>query len=198
MSKLHHNSKTRQESQQFMSPEDAHLILSLRLLIARTANQDSLQWWDDGSLTAQGSYLLERLFPVAPPLAARKLALTAALTRHDAACPSGKNHLHLYHLDDDNQDTLALRNYPLLWIPVPAGPIRSHRELEKQLHALLGERLPVTVVRRLHSGAVEIKLPPASNKKSKFAQRAAALGWAYLEGDMHHPVFPYCLEKTSD
>jgi hypothetical protein len=180
-----------------MSPEDIHLILSLRLLIARAANQDSLQWWEDSSLTVTGDYLLERIFPVAPALAGRQLALAAARTRHDAACPAGRNILHLYHLDADNRDALALRHFPLLSVAAAEAPITSRQALQTHLHSLLGEPVSSGVVRRLDTGAIEVELPPAPRGVSEITHRARALAWLYLEGDMQQPVFPYCVESTS-
>ena len=113
-----------------LTPEETEAILGLRLLIARAANRDSLAWWDDESLTPPGGFLLERVFPTAPALAARSLALAAAVARHEAACTGEV--LHLYHLDADNQDGLALRFAPLLPIPVPREPIVTMDALRHQ------------------------------------------------------------------
>ena len=113
-----------------LTPEETGAILGLRLLIARAANRDSLAWWDDESLTPPGGFLLERVFPTAPALAARSLALAAAVARHQAACTGEV--LHLYHLDADNQDGLALRFAPLLPIPVPREPIVTMDALRHQ------------------------------------------------------------------
>ena len=98
-----------------ISREDAQSILSLRLLVARAANKDSLSWWDDESLTSYGGFLLERIFPFAPELAARSLALRAATARHRAVGSSQEAALHLYRLDLDGQDTLTLQSVPLSW-----------------------------------------------------------------------------------
>ena len=81
------------------TPHAARTILGLRLLLARAANQDSLARWDDESLTTHVGFLLERIFPMAPALAARSLALRAALARHQAACGARDKALHLYRLD---------------------------------------------------------------------------------------------------
>jgi len=87
---------TRHTSADTLTPEEARTILQLRLLVARAANRDSLGWWDDESLTPPAGFLLERIFPTAPPLAARSLALAAALARHQVACPDGGRALYLY------------------------------------------------------------------------------------------------------
>ena len=61
------------------------LILRLRLLVCRAAQPDSLKWWDDNALTAEGAYLTERLFSRRPRAAAARIALAAARSRHWAA-----------------------------------------------------------------------------------------------------------------
>ncbi|MBC7252114.1 MAG: BrxE family protein [Anaerolineae bacterium] len=172
--------------------EDTHLVLSLRLLIARAANRDSLAWWDDESLTLHASFLLERIFPMAPPLAARSLALSAALARHQAACPGQA--LHLYHLDVDNQDGLALRFAPLLPIPVPVEPITTMDALRQHLLNLIGEPAIYTVVRRTSAHGLQIEIVPTPAGVSPLLHRAQTLAWAYLEGTPGQPVFPFCLE----
>jgi hypothetical protein len=174
--------------------DQARTILRLRLLVARAANRDSLAWWDDESLTDAAGYLLERLFPVAPPLAARSLALSAALARHRAACASHDNALHLYRLDLDGQDALAVRSIPLLTIPLPQEPIPSIDALRQELLSLLGKPARYTVVRRTEAGGLQVGIWPAPTGISPVLHRAQTLAWAYLEGAPHEPVFPFCLE----
>ncbi len=174
-----------------LAPDEIRLILGLRLLIARAANQGSLAWWDDESFTQHAGFLLERIFPTAPPLAARSLALTAASARHQAACP--EKALHLYRLDADNRDRLALRFAPLLPIPVPKEPITTVNDLRQHLVALTREPMGYTVVRRNAHG-LQIEIPPGPPGSSPLAHRAQTLAWAYLEGGPGEPALPYCLE----
>jgi hypothetical protein len=174
-----------------LTPKNARAILGLRLLIARAANQDSLAWWDDESLTPHAGFVLERVFPMAPSLAARSLALAAASARHQAACP--EKALHLYRLDADNRDRLALRFAPLLPIPVPEEPITTVDVLRQHLVALTREPMGYTVVRRNGHG-LQIEIPPCPASSSPLAHRAQTLAWAYLEGSPGEPVFPFCLE----
>jgi len=174
-----------------LAPEDTHIVLGLRLLIARAANKDSLAWWDDESLTPHAGFLLERVFPTAPVLAARSLALAAASARHRAACPESA--LHLYRLDADNQDKLALRFVPLLPIPVPEEPIATLDDLHQHLLDLTGDTMLYTVVRR-NAHWTQIEIPPCSAGSSLLAHRARTLAWAYLEGSPGEPTLPYCLE----
>jgi len=177
-----------------LSPQDARTILSLRLLIARAANKDSLAWWDDESLTPHAAFLLERVFPIAPALAARSLALSAALARHQAACASYERALHLYRLDTDNLDKLALRFEPLLPILVPEQPIQTMDELRQHLLDLANEPASHTVVRRTEAHGLQMDIPPAPDDVLPLLHRAQSLAWAYLEGQPGQPIFPFFLE----
>jgi hypothetical protein len=177
-----------------LTPQEAHTILGLRLLIARAANKDSLAWWDDESLTPHAGFLLGRIFPMAPPLAARSLALSAALARHQAACPANDGALHLYRLDPDNRDKLALRFAPLLSIRVPREPITTLEILRQHMLDLTGRPTSHTVVRETDSHALRIEIPPSPVGVSPLAHRARTLAWAYLEGAPGEPVFPFCVE----
>jgi len=173
--------------------EEARIIIGLRLLIARAASPDSLAWWEDESLTPHAAFLLERLFPTAPALAARNLALRAALARHQAACARYEGARHLYRLDADNADALAFRREPLLPIPVPEAPISTMDELREHLLGRTGRPLPCSIVRRTEGGGLQIAVPPAPYDASAWVHRASTLAWAYLEGGPAEPVFPYCL-----
>jgi hypothetical protein len=175
-----------------LTPEESHTILGLRLLVARAANRDSLAWWDDESFTTHAGFLLERIFPMAPPLAARSLALAAALARHQAACT--ERDLHLYRLDPDNQDKLTLRFAPLLPIPVPEEPITTLETLRQHLLNLTGETVPYIIVRETGAHGLQIEPLPCPPGVSPLAHRARTLAWAYLEGAPGEPVFPFCLE----
>lgn len=172
--------------------EQAAPILALRLVIARAASADSLAWWDDESLTSHASYLLERIFPFAPSLAARKLALAAALARHEAACPSANGAVHLYRLDTDNRDGLALRSVPLVSIPVPEEPITTLDSLRQHLLDLAGQPARYTVVRQAGTRELQIEIPPAPPAVSPMVHRALAR--AYLDGAPGEPAFPFCVE----
>ena len=177
-----------------LSPQDARLILQLRLLVARAAGTDSLQWWEDQSFTGPGRFILDRLFPFAPPLAARSLALRAAWERHAAACPNRRDAVHLYRLDSDGQDKMALKDILLLDIPVPEEPIATMAALREQLHTLLGDLPAYRVSQRLNTGAFQVEPLPGPAARPAMLHRAMTLATAYLEGEPGRPVFPYCLE----
>jgi hypothetical protein len=179
-----------------LAPAAVQQVLGLRLLIARAANVDSLSWWEDDALTGPARYVLQRLFPTAPPLAARSLALRAALSRHEAVVPS--TGLHLYRLHPDNLDRLALRFEPRLPIPVPEDPIETLDALREQLRALTGkDAMPYEIVGERLSGAVQIDVPPTPEGREAMVHRAQTLAWAYLEGQPEQPIFPFCMpDKT--
>lgn len=181
-----------------LTAEDTQFILTLRLLIARVANKDSLAWWDDESLAGHSAFLLNRIFPVAPQTAARSLALRAALSRHKAACASEPNALHLFRLDADNQDKLATRQVELSAIPVPEEPIDSVGALQAKLTELIGEPIPYQRVRDTMNRGLLIESPPIPPGVSPWRHRAQTLAWAYLEGEPRQPVFPFILEKPID
>lgn len=175
-----------------LTSQETRTILGLRLLIARAANKDSLAWWDDESFTAPAGFILGRIFPMAPPLAARSLSLAAAIARHQAAYT--EETLHLYRLDSDNQDGLALRFEPLLPIPVPEKPITTLEALRRHLLDLIGTPAHYTVVRETRTHGLQIEAPPCPPGTSPLAHRAQTLAWAYLESASGAPVFPFCLE----
>lgn len=173
---------------------DLHTILRLRLLIGRSANRDSLAWWDDESLTASADFLMQRLFPFAPPLAARSLALYAALARHQNACAGIEGAQHLYRLDADNADGLALRDAALLAVPYPEAPITTMDALQDHLTALLGQPGQFKIIQHRNGGALQIAIPPGPTSVSTMLHRAKSFAWAYLEGAPGQPVFPFVLE----
>lgn len=176
-----------------LAPEQATAILGLRLLIARAANADGLAWWDDESLTPHAGFLLERIFPMAPAEAARSLALRAAWARHQAACAAGKQALHLFHLDADGRDRLALRGQSLSHIAVPRVPISTMDALRNHLLDLVREPAPYTVVRHTATHGLQIEIPPTPAGFPVLQHRARSLAWAYLEGHPGRPVFPFII-----
>ena len=175
-----------------LTATDVRLILALRLLIARAANRDSLAWWDDESLTPAAAYLLNRLFPMAPRVAGKSLALRAALARHRVACP--EDGLHLYRLDADNRDKLALRFARLESVPVPEMAVGSTEALRGRLLELTETPQSYTVLQQTGSLGLLIDIPPAPVGVPPMVHRAKTLAWAYLEGAEAAPVFPFYTE----
>ncbi|GAB4408230.1 MAG: hypothetical protein Kow00123_21260 [Anaerolineales bacterium] len=178
-----------------LTPQEAHAILMLRLLIARAAQRDSLAWWDDLALTAEAQFLLDPLFPVSPTVAARSLALRAAASRHRDAYEAMPHALHLYRLATDNRDWLVLRFMLPIHTPAPERPISSIAELRERLTELTSAPMPYTIVHRFN-GLLQIQVPPPPPATSLLLHRARTFAWAYLEGEPGKPVFPYCVETT--
>lgn len=177
-----------------LSDQEARQVLALRLLIARSANKDSLVWWDDESLTPPAVYVLERLFPIAPPLAARSLALAAAEARHKDAFRDNSGCLHLFRLDSDNQDRFDLRLIPRLEIPVAPEPITTVEILREKLLTITGEPKPYTVIGRTVAPGLQIATPASPAGISPLLHRAQTLAWAYLESSPGKPLLPFILE----
>lgn len=171
----------------------AKAILALRLLIARAGGVDSLAWWEDDSFTEPATYVFERLFPVSPPLAARSLALQAALHRHKAACDPEA--LHLYRLDPDNREGLALRDISPLDVDMPATPIISLDALRAALLTLTGEPRTYRVIMERSGHALHIEMLPPPPGMEPLLHRAQTLAWAYLEGTPSQPLFPFCVSR---
>jgi hypothetical protein len=164
-------------------------LLSLQYLISRAAQKDSLNWWEDDSLTQAGGYLLERLFPTNPKEAGLKLALEAAKTRYQAAFQGENAALHLFRLDKTGEIEHSLIRSRLTDIPVSLEPIGSIETLRQKLFDLTGPSPTYQVLGEHANHRVEIRLDPSI--KPTNLTIAQALTWACLEGIPGKPVFPY-------
>lgn len=173
--------------------ETQRSILALRLLIARAGGADGLRWWEDHSFTDSATYIFDRLFPVSPPLAARTLALRAAWRRHKAACDPEA--LHLYRLDPDNRDGLALRDLSPLDVDLPTTPTTSMEALRAALLALTGEPRAYRVIMERAGHALHIELSPPPRGMEPLLHRAQTLAWAYLQSAPEQPLFPFCYPR---
>jgi hypothetical protein len=164
-----------------MPPNRADLleILRLRLLICRAAAADSLRWWDDNSLTEDGTFLLSRLFPRSTRTAARRLALEAASLRHAAAFAGLAEPQHLFDLGADVE--LALQDIPLDEPQVLDTPVL---DIETLVVAIGGDEP------RLHSQPEGAPLMLQMAPGSALREKALALAAAYAAGQSGQPVFP--------
>jgi hypothetical protein len=163
-----------------MARADLIEVLRLRLLICRAAASDSMRWWDDESLTEDGMFVLGRLFPRSAQTAARRLALEAALVRHQAALADIPHAQHLFDLGPAVE--AAIEELPLSTINIPTGPIRDSQAL---LALIGGETLGPTD----HSQGLVVRVTlPAAYASLK--ERAWALAQAYAAGRPGEPVFP--------
>lgn len=177
-----------------LQPADVEVIFGLRLLVARAAATDSLNWWEDQSMTEAAAFVLDRTFPHSPPLAARSLAVRAAIARHRDAAEVFSRALHLYDLDWQRRDRLALRGFSLLDAPLDLAPVASLEEYRRRLLGLTGEPARYRIVRQATNGGFAIRIPPAPAGVPVWRHRAAAFAWAYLEGRPGRPAIPLIIE----
>ncbi len=173
-----------------LNAEENIALLGLRLLIARAAQKDSLNWWEDDSLTQAGGFLLERLFFTDPGEAGRKLALEAAKTRYQAAFNGQDTAMHLFRLDKTGEIEHDLQGIHLSDIPLSLEPIATSDDLQQKLLALTGTKPQFQVVgeRANHRLEIGLKIPIA---KLAILDAAKTLAWASLEGKPGQPIFPY-------
>lgn len=166
-----------------MDDDDLSQILALRLLIARTAALDSLQWWEDESLTDAGLTMASRLFARQPTLAVRRLSQRAASARHQAALGHVAGAVHLFSLGDDVELLLddALEMYDE---DLPSA-IESRDALQSALAGWeLGSEPPV---RQRGDAMIELQGSEASTPLAY----ARTLASGYLYADREQVVFPY-------
>jgi len=164
-------------------------IIQLQLLIARVGQNDSLRWWEDDSLTEAGVYLLERLFPFAPYIQGRKLALLAAKNRHDAVFGQETQILHLFRFGFEGDREQEKSAFDPSCFELPDAPIRTIDELKIHLAQLVEAPNPQSKIDRVitDDGRLQIKIP--STKTT--IDMANRLAWAYLQGEPEKPVYPY-------
>lgn len=165
-------------------------IVTLRLLIARAAQKDSLQWWEDESLTQAGGFLVDRLFIMDAPEIARKLAIEAATTRYEMSFGPDKSKLHLFRLDQTGHVELDLKFIRYLNFELPSVPITSLEDLRKKLDTLTPKRMQYTVISEGLNNQLEIQIKGFS-RKTPILELSQTLAWAMLEGSYGKPLFPY-------
>lgn len=174
-----------------LEPAEGKIILTLRLLIARAAQKDSLNWWEDDSLTPTGAYLLDKLILINVDEASRKLALEAAKVRYRGAF--GENNpaaLHLFHLDQTGEVEYSLQDIKLTELPLPAHPIKTMDEFRQLLLEHVGAPLKYQVIGERRNNSLEINLKEASLKPDLILI-AKTLAWATLASEPGKPIFPY-------
>jgi hypothetical protein len=166
-------------------------LLKLRLLIMRAAQKDSLNWWEDESLTTAGEYLVERLFLMDTTESARRLALEAGRIRYRMAFGGTEDRLHLFHLDPNNLVDFELNGQRLSDLDIPLDPITSHDVLRAHLLELTGKPMPYELAGSPDANNIlEIRIR-TSMKKISILEVAETLAWACLESPANKPYFPY-------
>lgn len=167
----------------------AHTILRLRVLIARAAQPDSLQWWQDQSLTQDGMYVVERLFARNPKWAAAHLAIASSRARHWAAIPREPNVTHLFDLGNPIEFALADFRIETEWIPNPPASMDD-------FIMAIGEIVPDGAGYESGApdtnGALEIHLlPEREHLLPILLARVSALALAYSGAERGQPIFPF-------
>lgn len=107
------------------------IIVTLRALICRAAQKDSLRWWDDEALTPYAPVILDRLFPRTGRTAALRIAMEAVRSRYPGALPSQQGLIHLFALDDETEAALATADLSLA--EVPPAPVMGRDDLRVAL-----------------------------------------------------------------
>ena len=171
-------------------------ILNLRLLIARTGEQDSLVWWDSHALTEQGQWALKRLYPRYAAFAGARLATEAAAIVHAKALGQRPN-VTLFNLGAD-LDARVMRQLDLQRIddePLNiSSPIRSSDELQARLSQIVDLTdddiaKPATVNGHLAELGEVTKADIWSEGELGIITRRLAV--AYLHSDYERLVAPY-------
>jgi hypothetical protein len=165
-------------------------LLEIRLLILRAAQKDSLQWWEDESLTRAGDYLVERLFIMDQEEAARSLAMEAGKTRYRMAFEKDKNRLHLFRLDLTGQVELGMRFARLSDARMPRDAITSIDTLRDHLVATTGTPAKYEVAKLDNENRLQIRIKNFSARTS-VVELAKTLAWACLESKPNQPYFPF-------
>ncbi|MGQ9910668.1 MAG: BrxE family protein [Candidatus Flexifilum sp.] len=177
-----------------LTSQDLERLLLLQLLVARAGQRDSLQWWDDESLTVSGAYVVERVFVGAPRCTARRLALRAAAKRHAAMLADRSDAIHLFRLDSQRQVELAFRGVPLPRAAELDQPIATLDVFRERLLTIIGTPPEYHIASRIGQDHTQhIRLVAES---PSIQARAAALAWAYTAGKVGKPVFPYLTERS--
>lgn len=176
-----------------LAPTEAETILRLRLLVARAAQPDSLNWWNDRSLTPEGGYVAERLFWVRPQLTAAKIAMASGQARLWDAVQRTPDIVHLFDLGELIEHELRL--FPLDEAMIPATPLLSIAQLRTDIGKLIGDQVGYQVLRRDESPAIEIRAVTEQVVRP-LVSWACVCALAFCEGDTGQPVFPY-LRRTN-
>lgn len=178
------------EPKRLMDDATVSVIFKLRLLIARAAQPDALQWWDDRSFVPEGMYVVERLFPRRPDLAAAQIALASARGRHIAALQTEKYALHLFDLGDEIEWELEQTRIRSEWLPSDIP--HSMDEFTLMLGRLVPDGAGEQSGMRGANDTLEIELLPDRDKALPLVlAQASALALAYTTAEFGRPVFPF-------
>jgi hypothetical protein len=160
---------------------DSGLAVQLASVIVRAGARDSLDWWDDDSLTPEGGIVLGKLFPRSTRRLARRLAALAAQERQAGL---------LGDLRSSVITLLDLSAEVLEAVEVPDEPITNEEALRDRLiqhaPALADVRLPAAA-----SGPLFDLTPAVPAARPSPEGLAVLLASGYLHGRRGRPVIPY-------
>jgi hypothetical protein len=178
-----------------MTVSDVETILRLRLIVCRAAQLDSLQWWDDQSLTTEGAFVVERLFGGRPRVAAAKIALAAARVRHWAAMPKSKNVVHLFDFGDDIEEQINSVSLEEGWISSSA--FTSTDDFGSAIRGIAADEIDYKRSDPDQNGALELHLSARLGKgMNVILARARVLALTYAVARPRQPVFPFLKENN--
>ena len=173
-------------------------VLSLRVLIARAGEQDSLAWWESYALTEHGRWALGRLYPRHAAYAGAQLAIEAAIIVHREAI-GRRPAVTLFglgvDLDAQVMRQLELRRMDGEPLTIPP-PIRSADELRAQLNQvapLTDEDLAAVNSAAVNGHLVELGAVPGRGLETAEALQTVTrrLAAAYTRSEYGRLIVPY-------
>jgi hypothetical protein len=156
------------------------------LLIARAGAKDSLNWWDDDSLTSAGEFVLGRIFPRKWKLISCRLAIRAAKEKHEGAART-------VGLEDiatlfSNVSTVGLES--TVAEGIVTSPLHSMDEFRGRLATLCPRVTEFDVPQPQDSGLLDITdITGGDNPSTETLVAAFASG--YTRAQAGKPVFPF-------
>lgn len=165
--------------------EENHSAL-VALLVARAGAKDSLNWWDDDSLTSAGEFVLGRIFPRKWKLISYRLAMYAAKEKHDGAART-------VGLEDF---TTLFSNVFIVGLEsavaegIVSSPINSMDEFKGRLTTLCPRVTEFDVPQPQASGLLDITDITGDNIPST-ETLVEAFASGYTRAQAGKPVFPF-------
>lgn len=156
------------------------------LLIARAGARDSLNWWDDDSLTSAGEFVLGRIFPRKWKQISYRLAIRAVKEKHEGA-------VHAVGLEDfitlfSIVSLVGLES--AVAEDIVSSPINSIDEFTGRLTILCPRVIEFDVPQATASGLLDMT-GIASDDGTSTETLVAAFASGYTRAQAGKPVFPF-------
>lgn len=174
-------------------------ILTLRTIVARAGEKESLGWWDSDALSSAGSYILQRLFPRSAAWAGIRLAIEAATIRHRATL-GDQPALSLFRLGEEWDSLVKGRleqSYDRVKPPSISGSVQSPTELRAVLEECgdfnLGNWAAPDLLELFESRTIEVGQvrDPRSLSPEEMIRWTSILAASYATGEKGRLVVPY-------